>query len=431
MKTRMKVALPVLVVGALGLAGCSGGGEGDGGGGSGVVTYWSQWEQNEPQAEILQTAIDDFSADTGIDVEIEWQGRQVMQKIQPLLRSGDVPDIVDASSNDIRATLVRTEQARDLTELFNAQIPGEDATISEALGDYDELITDDSMEGPFMLPTIMMAQSMHYDGSAHPDLGQPEDWSAFMDLIERFKSDRGSGPIALDGDIGSYGAVWTAAALIHELGAGGLNEIAADETGQAWDDDDVRTALEHISKIPDGDYWAAGSFGSKFPQIQEKWAAGEADVLFMGSWAPQETSTSTTEDFEYRQFGFPEGSAGAFIQGDVSGFAITAAAPNPEGAEQLLTWFAQKDFMQALADDADSLVTRTDVEPPEQLADTAQLIEDRTAVRFYDGVDGDYPGYDAEVFEPVNLKLLRGEIDVDGAIAELTSAQESYWAKQG
>ena len=426
MTRRRSAAGAVAVATALLLAGCSG----DGGDGGETVTYWSQWEQGEPQAEILQSAIEDFTAETGIEVEVEWQGRQIMQKVQPLLRSGDVPDVVDASSNDIRATLVRADQARDLSAVFAAEVPGEDTTVEEVLGDYDELITAESIEGPFMLPTILMAQSLFYDGNAH-DLTQPGDWSDFMATLEDLKSERGSGPIALDGDIGSYGAVWTSAALIHELGVGGFNEIAADETGQAWDSDGVRAALGRIAELGEGQYWADGSFGSRFPQVQEQWAAGEADLLFMGSWAPQETSTSTTEGFEYRQLGFPPAGQGEFIQSDVSGFAVLAGSENPEQAEQLLAHFVQTDVMQALADDAAQLVTRPDVEPPETLADTADLVQSRTAVRFYDGVDGDYPGYPAEVFEPVNLQLLRGQIDVDQAIAELTDAQQSYWDKQG
>ena len=426
-RRRAGLVLPALTVAALALAGCSGG-EGDGG--DGTVTYWSQWEEGEPQAEILQDAIDDFTDETGIEVEVEWQGRQIMQKVQPLLRSGDVPDVVDASSNSIRATLVRADQARDLSDLFATQVPGEDATVEEVLGDYDELITDEAMGGPFMLPTILMAQSLFYDGNAH-DLAQPADWSQFMSTLEELKSERGSGPIALDGDIGSYGAVWTSAALIHQLGAGGFNAIAADETGQAWDDEGVRTALGQIAELAEGEYWADGSFGSKFPQMQERWAAGEADLLFMGSWAPQETSTSTTDSFEYRQLGFPPAGNGEFMQSDVSGFAVLAGSDNPEEAEQLLAHFVQADVMQAMADEAAQLVTRPDIDPPETLADTAELINDRTAVRFYDGVDGDYPGYPTDVFEPVNLELLRGEISVDEAITQLTEAQQSYWAKQG
>src|SRR5690625_7500918 len=66
-RRRSALVLPVLAVGALELAGCSGGEDGDGG----AVTYWSQWEQGEPQAEILQEAIDDFTAETGIEVEVE------------------------------------------------------------------------------------------------------------------------------------------------------------------------------------------------------------------------------------------------------------------------------------------------------------------------------------------------------------------------
>jgi len=150
----------------------------------------------------------------------------------------------------------------------------------------------------------------------------------------------------------------------------------------------------------------------------------------MGSWAPQETSTSTTEDFEYRQFGFPTADNGEYIQGDVSGFAIPSAAENPEEAEQLLAWLVKKDVMQGMADKADSLVTRPDIEPPKELADTAKLMNERTAVRFYDGIDGDYPGYNTEVFEPVNNKLLQGEITVDQAIDQLAAAQKDYWAKQ-
>lgn len=426
MKTRMRCVVPLLAAGTLALAGCSGGDDE----GSDSLTYWSQWEQGEPQAEILQDAIDDFTAETGIEVEVQWQGRQVMQKVQPLLRSGDVPDVVDASSNNIRATLVRAEQARDLSDLFASEIPAEDATVGDVLGEYDELITDESMDGPFMLPTILMAQSLFYDGSAH-DLDQPADWSEFMTMLTDLKSERGSGPIALDGDIGSYGAVWTSAALIHELGAGGFNAIAADETGEAWDDEGVRAALGRIAELAEGDYWADGSFGSKFPQVQEQWAAGEADLLFMGSWAPQETSTSTSDGFEYRQLGFPAAGNGEFMQSDVSVFAILAGAANPDGAEQLLAHFVQADVMQAMADDAAQLVTRPDVDPPETLADTAELINSRTAVRFYDGIDGDYPGYPTDVFEPVNLQLLRGEISVDEAIEQLSTAQQAYWAKQG
>src|SRR5690625_6118789 len=112
-------------------------------------------------------------------------------------------------------------------------------------------------------------------------------------------------------------------------------------------------------------------------------------------------------------------------------FRSLAGSDNPEEAEQLLAHFVQAEVMQAMADDAAQLVTRPDVDPPETLADTAELINDRTAVRFYDGVDGDYHGYLTEVFEPEYLELLRGEIDVDEAIGQLIEAQQSYWAQQG
>lgn len=417
---------------SLGLAACGSDDEGTDGadGGGGTVVFWSQWEQNEPQAEILTESIAAFTEETGIEVEVEWQGRQVMQRVQPLLRSGDVPDVVDGASNSIRATLVATDQAHDLSDVFASEVPGESGTVADLLGEYDSLITAESMEGPFMVPTVMMAQSLFYNGAEHPDLTAPQDWEGLVSLLDDLKAQRdGGGPVAVDGDIGSYLGVWTSAALISELGEGGFAEVVADETGEAWRAPEVLTALEHVAQLAEGEYWLEGSFNSQFPQMQERWAAGDADLLFMGSWAPQETSGSTTEDFEYRQIGFPAGSAGQFTQADVSGFAIPAEADNIDGAEQLLAWMVRTDVMQAFATDAASLVTRPDLDPPEPLADTNELMQNTTVVRFYDGVDGEFPGYATEVFEPINNELARGEITPQEMVDRLVTAQQDYWAR--
>ncbi|WP_162606504.1 ABC transporter substrate-binding protein [Jiangella asiatica] len=404
-----------------------------GDGGDDTITYWSQWEKDEPQAAVLEDAIESFTAETGIEVEVEWQGRQVLQKVRPLLRSGDVPDLVDSSSSAIRATLVSADAARDLSAVFEAEVPGENATVGEVLGDYGSLITADSLDGPFMLPTITLAYSFFYDGASHPELAEspPQTWPDFMAMLQGLKVARGSGPVAVDGDIGAYLGVWTSNALINELGEGGFSELIADETGEAWRSPQVAAALEQIAQLPADDVWAEGSFGSKFPQIQERWAAGESDILLMGSWAPQETKNSTTGNFEYRQFAFPEGSAGQFTQSDVTGFAIPTDAEHPEQAEQFLAWLTRKDVMTALTQDALQLVTRMDLEAPPDIADTKRIMEETSVVRVYDGVDGDYPGYVTEVFEPINKQLMTGEITPETMVDQLVSAQADYWARQG
>src|SRR5207248_928029 len=63
---------------------------------------------------------------------------------------------------------------------------------------------------------------------------------------------------------------------------------AADPTGQAWKTDPgfLKAATE-TAKLPK--YLIDGWDAAKFPQVQQRWADGDARFLYMGTWAPSET----------------------------------------------------------------------------------------------------------------------------------------------
>lgn len=59
------------------------------------IVYWSMWEEEEPQAEVIQDAAMAFEEATGISVEIQWKGREITSLIGPALDAGEQIDLFD------------------------------------------------------------------------------------------------------------------------------------------------------------------------------------------------------------------------------------------------------------------------------------------------------------------------------------------------
>jgi hypothetical protein len=73
------------------------------------------WTENEPQAAVLKSAIADFEKDTGIKVDVQWQGRTVLEKVAPTLVTGKVPDLVDHTDDKLYPTLAQPSRAAPAT----------------------------------------------------------------------------------------------------------------------------------------------------------------------------------------------------------------------------------------------------------------------------------------------------------------------------
>ncbi|NUT97173.1 MAG: ABC transporter substrate-binding protein, partial [Saccharothrix sp.] len=127
-------AAAALTAAALALTACGGGGTAASDDGK-SFTYWSMWKENEPQAQVLAQAVADFEKETGIDVTVQWQGRDVLKKVVPALRGGDVPDLVDQEEAGVRANLVASDQFRDLSAVYAAEVPGSGKKVSEVVAD--------------------------------------------------------------------------------------------------------------------------------------------------------------------------------------------------------------------------------------------------------------------------------------------------------
>ena len=240
----------------------------------------------------------------------------------------------------------------------------------------------------------------------------------------------GRNPLALDGDIAGYAEYWTATALVRTLGAGGFHDLVADEDAAGWDSPETREALTAIAELAANDYFIPGYDSSKFPAIQTKWAQGEADFLYMGSWAPTETGEFAAPEFEYRSFNFPSFGGDESLPASVIGFAVPKPADQAEAASEFIAYFMNADRLGQISSTANNLTPRTDIDVPDQLADVNALVQSQELSMITDGVLGDFSDFDKKVFQPLNLRLMTGEITAEEFIAEITTAQQDYWAQQ-
>ena len=86
---------------------------------SGVeLTYWSMWNNTEPQGQVLQEAADAFSEQTGATINIEWKGRDIKTIVMAALESGEKIDLFEDSDSNM-ATVYK-DYLYDLTDMAAA-----------------------------------------------------------------------------------------------------------------------------------------------------------------------------------------------------------------------------------------------------------------------------------------------------------------------
>jgi ABC-type glycerol-3-phosphate transport system substrate-binding protein len=432
--TRKAVTLAtVLTVSSAGLlAGC--GASSEGGDGAKQLTYWSEFTKDEPEAKVLLKTIQSFEKDTGVKVKVQWQGRDVLQKVTAALNTNDVPDIVDQADNALKGLLVKNGQARDLTDLYETEIPGEQGkTIRDVIPDkYDQFTTYEGKQ--YMAPVSVQAYAMWYDGKKLPEVAKqaPKTWAEFETVLKQLKA-KGDNPLALDNSSASYNEYWIATAIVRALGPGALHEIVEDKTGESWKKPEVEKAAEAIASLAENDYFQPGYDSSKWPAMQKEWAQGNSDLLFLGGWVPNETATYAKPGFEYRAFNFPSLVEGGDTSVPVAlnAFVILKKAKNGAAAEKFISYFYNKDRFSLMSSEARQQTPRPDIEVPAQLADIKAMLAEGTLSSINDGVPADFPDFDTKNFQPMSTKLMSGQVSAKEFVTEMAAQQKQYWKLNG
>ncbi|SDL80330.1 ABC transporter substrate-binding protein [Tessaracoccus oleiagri] len=440
MSTVARKLAPTLMVAALvALSACGGdtgnatdpGGQGGDSAKPESISYWSHWKEGENQQKVLAEAIAAWEEETGITVEAQWQGRTITQKLTPALNTNNVPDLVDSSFARLAPVLAETGQYASMQPAFEKTLE-DDTSVAD-------LIPKKYIEGsglqidgePWMLPYTISSEAIWFNGAQHPELKEspPKTWDEFTALLDDLKA-AGEVPLALDGDIGGYNAMWFVSGYVREHGPGSFAELVADESGESWKSDEVRAMAERVEALVQQDVFIDGYNASKFPAQQQEWATNKAALLLNGSWIPTETGTYAAEGFEFASFPMPtEQQDKVYTRTDFIGFAIPSKSDAVDWAADLAAFTLQKEYQEKFASEAKVLPVRDDIEVSPELAGVMSEIEKADAV--YQQNDAvSHPGYIEKVFWPIHNELVLGNIGADEFINRMAEAQAQYWQDQ-
>ncbi|MFC6356620.1 ABC transporter substrate-binding protein [Luethyella okanaganae] len=375
----LSAAVALGVTATLALTGC-GAGQGTAAGDK-TLTYWSMWKTGEPQQVVLAAAIEKFEKKTGITVDVQWAGREVIKQVTPRLAAGNPPDLFDQGGGPISAAFVESNGVLGLNDVYDSTPDGEKEKIGDVIPEAVSALYKNKDGEPIIVPYEITGSTLWYNGLKLPDL-KVSTWGEFVAELDALKA-KGAAPIAIDGDQAYYEAYWFVYSAIRHGGPEVLNKLAADKTGAAADDPAILAAAKDLFPLLQGGYLPSDFAGTKWPAQQSAWADGSngTSFLLMGSWAPSETGTALKQSgldvattIDYRSIPFPAVERGVGNQiswVDAFGFAIPAKARNAEAAKEFIRFFTAKEQMQDIAAKADNLTPRADVEAPGELADFA------------------------------------------------------------
>jgi raffinose/stachyose/melibiose transport system substrate-binding protein len=426
---RAGVIAAAVAVSAVSLSGCgssskpgssSGSGQSQG---STSFTYWSMWQQNEPQAKVIKKAADDFTAATGIKVDIQWQGRNVITKLTPTLKTGSSADLVDQSVNALGALVAKDETA-DLSALYGTTVSGESQTIGQIIPESYKPFLNDKNGKPFIAPYEVSSEGLWYDASKFPDLAAnpPKTWDDLMALFDKAKG-MGMAPVAVPGD----DKYWVLLTLQRELGTDGLKKLAGDKTGVAWDDPKVLKAAQLVQNLRDKGYFIKGYESSKSIDEEGNWAKGQAAFYLSGTWVPSEAAPNATSGFKFDSIQLPALDSGNTDTGiNFFGFAVPKTAKHSDAAEKFIAFFMKKQELAGISTQALNLTPRADVDPPAQLASISKALTG-TVYADQGHLSVDYADWTNKMLNPEMIRLVTGQDNAAGFVANGKQGTIDYW----
>ncbi|MGV9271247.1 ABC transporter substrate-binding protein [Kitasatospora sp. NPDC003701] len=412
----LAAAAAALAPGAL--SGCAAGADG-----GASFTYWSMWNQNEPQAKVIQAAAAKFTEDTGVRVTIQWQGRQVIQKITPTLKNGAAADLVDNSVNALGA-LVAAGQSTDLSPVYAARIPGEAGTVGDVIPDKYKTYLNDRDGKPFMVPYSVATEGVWFNAAAYPELaaGPPKTWDELVTKLDAIRA-TGVAPIALP----SNDPYWTLLTLQRQLGTDGVRALAADRSGAAWDDPKVRAAVGKVEQLRKN-YFIKGYESTQGTQAQTSWAQGRAALYLNGTWVPGESRPNVPAGFRYGNFQLPAIDGGNTAVGvNFFGFAVPRTAKHAGDAQRFIAYFMNKDRLAGIATQALNITPRADIPAPEELAAVAKAIDGNDVYADQARLFVDYAAWATKAYTPNVVRFVQGVTTADEFVAQTRQASVDFW----
>lgn len=401
----------------------------------GKFTYWSMWEKGEPQQQVIEQAIKDFEKEFDVEVDVKWVGRDVVTALKPRLLAGENIDLTDQCGEELYGGLVAHGAAAKLNDVLEMKVPGEEQVVKDILikESYSAYVKEDG--SLYIIPYNFITSAFWYDKNLFKELNIkiPKTWDEFLEMTDQLK-ENGYEPIAFGLQTEVYRGYFPYLTAVRILGAGSLRAAAGDPTGKLFEDprwEEVGNVLYTFSK-KGKNLLMEGYESSVYPAPQMDWIMGLAGTFYCGSWIPIETKKAAGPDFEYGAFQFPvfengEGDPTA-VESYPIGFSILKDAKNANLAKKFIAYFLKEKYARAWVEDTMNMTPRKGIDAPPELKDVKEALDNANSTfRYYDGIQGVYPEWYANVFLPLTSDILTGKITGKEFAEQLRLQTIEFW----
>lgn len=369
MKRTMLMFAAVLAV--MALAACGGGASG----GDARLVYWSMWNEAEPQGQVIARAAEAFTEETGIEVEINFNGRDIRKTLQPALDSGEVIDLFDEDIERVANTWGNYLLPLDSYVAKSYSTTGGQpfsAVVNKTLLDLARQLGGGSVKNIPYQPSafITMYNKGLFEKAGVTSL--PKTWDELLDVCAKLKAIGVAGFTVDD----AYMAALFGYTIDRIAGMDATLKMVADNDftsphvlrfGQIW---------ENMAR---NGYITTTSAANIYPAGQVNDFATEKAAMYLnGTWLPNEIK-GNAPNMRWGSFAFPLiDPAGDGVNANNFGaqsYGINKNTQYPEEAFQFVVWMTTGEWDAALANESLGIPMGNDSRWPDALAEAKAVVD--------------------------------------------------------
>lgn len=382
-----------------------------------TLVYWSMWESTEPQGQAIQEAVDAYTAETGVKVDLQFKGRTGNREaLQPALDGGTQIDIFDEDID--RVNSMYAKYLLDLEDLVK-ESGYEDTAIAGLMAACRDAGGGTLKTIPYQ-PNVF---AFFYNKDLFEQAGvekEPTTWAEFLEVCQKLK-DAGITPMTMDD-------AYATSVIGYHLGRlVGEEKVVEIVTDGKWDDPAVLQMAQDIEELAKNGYYSEMVGSNVWPAGQNtELALGTAAMYLNGSWLPNEVKDMAGEDFKWGCFAYPELENGANgIETNNFGaqvFGINKDTKMPQEAFDLVKFITTGEYDKKLADASVGIPSdTTNTEWPAMVECAKPVIEQSTG-RFTWAAGVETNVDMTPVIKENFIKLMAGSLTADEFVAAMQEA---------
>ena len=385
-------------------------------GGAGLV-YWSMWEATEPQGQAIQAAVDKFTEDTGVNVDLQFKGRTgIREGLQPALDAGTNIDLFDEDIDRVNSTW--GQYLMDLEEL--AKAADYEATANAGLIAACREVGGGTLKSIPYQPNVF---AFFYNQAIFDEAGitaVPTTWEELDAVCAKIK-DAGYTPITCDD---AYITCMFGYHMSRLVGEPKTEEIVK---GGLWDDPSVTATAQAYADFASKGYFSETIASNVWPAGQnQELAMGTAAMYLNGSWLPNEVKDMAGDDFVWGCFSYPA------VEGGTDGvdaanygaqvLAINKDSKNAEDAFKLICYITQGEFDKMLSEMSVGIPADSNNTEWPALISCVKPVMDSMNTRYPWAAGAEANADLTPIIKENFLKLCGGSIDAQGFVDALKKA---------